>query len=1856
MHHSHLPHHHTRAHRRNDDAAETLKKLTVLKGILPEKPVPNQSREGTGFMLHSRFNNQNNNNDDDDDDTPKYREKQQKSTELEDGANVVEHKSHHSTESVGTVSEKNRRYALSLATLANKPSKRMAIVQEGAIQILIELSQLHDRTIQVRCASAFASLSVEPEIRVKMLDDGALPAIAALAGNTNIREIKVDCSRAICNLGCVPNYEFKLLKEGVPFAVMNIASACPETYETCLKILLNLSCVTEKLARIEEVTEALVFFLSCILPLKEEIYLLQAFCNLSALRNNQLRLVEDGALRVVDRYYRSRHLELRKLACEMLKNFTIDYRSRAKLIELNILSTIVEMASDEHEEIRMQAAKCFLFLSKDRNFRKKIINSTAFELIMKTCRVPDLQVDIGQVVAKTLRILCADSELSDKLIEDGIGISLKSLMGIGDKLINQFCLEGLCALFQQREALKSLIQEGVHFVIVKLVQDTDPKEHRRMQEWASFALFQITASRFCGTRTIEEKILPCILLLCKEEASSLTMSFCAAALASASSLIKIDCSVAIPLLVKMLGYLDDGHNIKKFCATALFNLATTEENCDMIFAADALKPVVQLTQSMETKVICAGIISRLSLHKRYYSQFASGDVLKVLLELSCVDDRLTQRRVVIALSNLSQDEELRQKLLLLNPISYIVSLAAERDEYLRRGCISIVCNMSYQLGSEETMVQAGIIPTLMITSLITTDQFISRIICVKALVNLMADRRQYKSIVKDGAIWALSKLGMMENDELTNLCASALCRLSVEFARAMITSAVTVRTVLSFLQSDDLSLKKPGARTLTNLLLETKESDEDFRQHVVQNMHPISTTNDEELNELCVICLCLASQSETCRSTIVSSGMLKQIDPSTIFSSDKTISYAYITMFSNIAIDPNMRKQVLDDQLISRLERILESHDSLLTFAAIKALYCVSCSKENIPKLVEQNIIQFIKGVIQEHVVLVPIENHSENKIAGEGSSKVADVKHAGHSDAKHHAAEKGSTAESKHSTLTYGHHVESKAESKGESKDDDMSNSYNQSVDDQELQSQPTMREEIVMDYQLRHHLLGCLFNLCNHEEVAQSLVSAGIVRILVQLWDEAMKDVKMARLIIFSICHLACARTNSKQMVQDGCTPILCFITEHRKLQQFATYTWSIDMYVRCSAAFRNLLSVVSNQTMMMQQGCLPVLIQLANHQLPRQHGHAMGSTILGMGGVGPGGINISNPNLTGGTMTGTGNNDGSNNSVQISVGSTGMNYTEASKTVRNNCASTLKSLTYNQDLRMMLIETEAIKIILAEVKKESDLQISNGLLKELEAESWDNGGRFRQKEGRAKSLSASPIYTELLKGGTNVQLNVLHKDIELSKYHVQIQLDEDHPPMTDDECSSTGSPVGNSPVITGKGIGTRASSLLMGASFLTRENSDTSLGSVGNAGPHNHNASGHNLLHAKGNLDSPNPNSMESPTAFKQSASFRKHKLHKLVTQANMVAMSEEEGQNGHSSKQINNATASGNMTEGFYASDLSIDQLSPLEDNDEAMGMNPMGYHKQPCEVEVDTVALIRLDSYENNNNNLNGYSNASYNNSASGGAGGGTNNSANNDNYSVGNNSTRDIIPNPTGANSNYHSGYQTNNNSFYGDELVNDGVEGQMVGGTPVYQSRMTSFTGNGNNNIRDREHNAPVTPIAGIPRTSSTDSGHDYMLHSHPQYQQFVKEGPGTNVSLPLPQPNHVAVANHSSTPPSGHNSHRNNNSGSNKKDHPPPPMDSITIPDISQHLKRRPNQPTYNSSNIMSQSQLTQSLPLITPSAHPNTGNTATFRATNLNHRPDEGETISNIVMIIKKAREGKDPTKVDDALAKWKSIARY
>jgi len=206
--------------------------------------------------------------------------------------------------------EKKMQYAISLATIASRPERRLKMAKDGAIAALIELTNIEDISIRRSCAAAFSFLADEPLIRKKMVEDGCILAISILS-NCNSNDIKSDCAKIICNLSSSSGFEQRMVRDGASFILINIGMNYHTVLEICLKSLLNLACVPEKYSKIEEVNDAILHFAAMPLHSVQEITLLSALCNLSALRSNQLRLIEDGCVKVIDKMLKSHNGTLR---------------------------------------------------------------------------------------------------------------------------------------------------------------------------------------------------------------------------------------------------------------------------------------------------------------------------------------------------------------------------------------------------------------------------------------------------------------------------------------------------------------------------------------------------------------------------------------------------------------------------------------------------------------------------------------------------------------------------------------------------------------------------------------------------------------------------------------------------------------------------------------------------------------------------------------------------------------------------------------------------------------------------------------------------------------------------------------------------------------------------------------------------------------------------------------------------------------------------------------------------------------------------------------------------------------------------------------------------------------------------------------------------------------------------------------------------------------------------------------------------------------------------------------------------------------------------------------------------------
>jgi len=529
--------------------------------------------------------------------------------------------------------DKKRRFAMSLATLANKPHKRHSILHEGAIHTLKLLSGNPDEVVQRCCSAAFSFLSLEPEARFRMVDESATAALTKLvmASNDNT-VVKFNCARALCNLCLEVGNESRMVKDGVLMSMVNIINHCPETVDICLLTLFNMSCVIERFARIEEMTDVLLRMSVYLTNRAQEHLYLTILCNLSAIRGNQLRMVEDGVQRIVDGVAKSSDEELRVIGATIFSNFCTDNRAKAKMVEQGAIPTLLIMLQDPSEVIRCYAVRAFHSLTKDMQLRAKLFfNETALTLLLKTGRSAYLDVVYGRSVARVYRALSRESGVCYRLVTGGIVDSIRHLVEREDTAILHHCTEALCTLFEETDIVKDLVDASGAEVLLQLAlyANNEAIMDGVVLEWTTYSLYRLVMSDICSMSMLQRQVLPCVVQLCGTPFER-PRYFCSGILKVISKQVGLKTSSAIIPVIDMMRT-DTNPVTQRCCAAALASMIHESENCAIMLEAGALPFIVRLTETdnLATKVKCAAIFSQLSLHERYFDEFARDDVMQV---------------------------------------------------------------------------------------------------------------------------------------------------------------------------------------------------------------------------------------------------------------------------------------------------------------------------------------------------------------------------------------------------------------------------------------------------------------------------------------------------------------------------------------------------------------------------------------------------------------------------------------------------------------------------------------------------------------------------------------------------------------------------------------------------------------------------------------------------------------------------------------------------------------------------------------------------------------------------------------------------------------------------------------------------------------------------------------------------------------------------------------------------------------------------------------------------------------------------------------------------------------------------
>ncbi|GMI46689.1 hypothetical protein TrCOL_g1637 [Triparma columacea] len=883
------------------------------------------------------------------------------------------------------IREKKRRFAMSLATLASKHEKRHGIVEAGAIVTLATLSKTPDSRIRLSCAAAFNSLAMEPSLRKAMLEQGAVQAIVGMH-TAPIYMIRNNCARALCNLSASDGSEEELVKQGAVPALLNLSQVSAQLMEVVMMALLNLSCVHGRYSKIDEVNDAVIHMGGSDLTARIEKLLISAIVNLTALKSNQARLVEENVLRILTRIQKNNPLEIQRMVATAFANLSSCSRSRGKMTDgpARVVETLLNMVEEyDDEEIKRQCALTVSRLALDVSCREKILQQSAVKALVKMSLNMSANgrrvVETDRVCAAALNVLAADGESSEKLIHDGAVDALLALMKNGDKEVRTECAHCLCVLFDYEKGIDEMIDKGA---VQALIELADPQDLRTSRN-CSMALYNLLGHEEAG-RLNGEGILSALVKLSHSE-DVVTKSTCAAALWELTELEGSDPRELIPALIKMLNEADDSQ-IKGDCAAALYNLAHDESNCELMMKHNCLEPLLTLVESehnFSTRVQCGAILSRLSFdveNRELMSNQRAIDCIYSLLNLEPPPGELdagirvlkTQQRMVNAIYNISCNEAARPLLLSSGAGKFLTESQTKPAENIRRGCAAALCNLLVEPGTELDIMNSGAVSALLITALVASDKEETKKICVKCLYNLLSEGACHKPMVDEGVLWGFAALSKSSTDstrltpdvEVTRICSKAFCNLACKFGKELMGSTACVKTLLWLTALDDQESKENATRGVLNVLKHLEVADAPVAIQSIKFLKVLAQDKNERIKGLVVLAFCMISQFEDVREQMKSQKALSSIDFEVV-RQDAELSYAYASTACNMTVENTSSNSIVNErEILDNLFELSLSVEERTVLVVAKALYACTCDRKNIPALVGAGVVQAVQELL----------------------------------------------------------------------------------------------------------------------------------------------------------------------------------------------------------------------------------------------------------------------------------------------------------------------------------------------------------------------------------------------------------------------------------------------------------------------------------------------------------------------------------------------------------------------------------------------------------------------------------------------------------------------------------------------------------------------------------------------------------------------------------------------------------------------------------------------------------------------------------------------------------------------------
>jgi hypothetical protein len=736
--------------------------------------------------------------------------------------------------------ESQQRCAATMRNWSFHEENRAFMVEEGAVNALMELAEVEDKKVRTYCATALRNLSAVPGLRGRIVELSAVHSIVELCNpndqTLSSTDINKDCVAGLCHLSCLQSEEARLVEDGAVVTLILLMGEDEELAPICSQALFNLTCVKNVYDRIERVVKAIVQLglsaQSSSIGVKQ--MCVKALTNLSNIWRCHHRMVEEGVVHVIKLLHRGTDNETRRLCAGVIRNIADARAGRSELIKKNCVPVLVTLADTRHDETQHACAAALSKLVCNADNRVRVVEEGAISALSTITKAALAMPgsDTGRLCASTLLVLTFDENSKSLAVDRGAVPVLVQLAKSSDAPTRKSCILGLCALLDVAESAPYIMEQGAVSAMVQLTADGTEADRGACVG----VLFNLSCSTVTGKILVEKGFLPALLNICKANAEG-TRNLAAASLCNLcnndGNLEGMVQAGVVPALVDLMyrpSTEDLAADKQEDDAEAARREAAGEPPAP---GPDADAPDEGAGPGKEFKVrnfdcvhFCTMALMMLSVDKPNAAEIVEDKAVVVkLCRFATLVSRvhsleagrpdgsswdIPRAAMCAVISNLTQIEAARAMLSDFQAIQSVVRLAqlGSIDASTRHRCALTFCNLSCNEAIRAKMVDEAVVVELSKLSNSYSEE--NQEDCSKAFCNLSCHEGTESQMVREGAVAAIMMIAMVRavTPRTKQTCAKALLNLLTEQSLELMVEEGLVQALTSLAKLEDTQLEE----------------------------------------------------------------------------------------------------------------------------------------------------------------------------------------------------------------------------------------------------------------------------------------------------------------------------------------------------------------------------------------------------------------------------------------------------------------------------------------------------------------------------------------------------------------------------------------------------------------------------------------------------------------------------------------------------------------------------------------------------------------------------------------------------------------------------------------------------------------------------------------------------------------------------------------------------------------------------------------------------------------------------------------------------------------------------------------